>query len=292
MATLSENTPVYTTRKTAEEAANEMKEETKKEMEKLKELMKNHVTSTESTKSNVYATDGNYEELFLEDSDASSLSSEESEGTKDILKQISRSIKNNDSIKKKNKKQIIKPVDSKYGVIDSAVKVEKLRSEISKLESRIRYKDLDMVNLMHTQNELNVIVNKYKLFEEILNDVQIKEVKVSDLRNTIKNIISLDSNKIILHQLNQLDINNKVLNTEINNETIDEKLTKINNHNFSRLILSRRDFILNDFENLTNHIIYIKKDIINRQYIKDIVLKISLGCALIGILVYMLYTYI
>jgi hypothetical protein len=292
MATLSENTPVYTTRKTAEEAANEMKEETKKEMEKLKELMKNHVTSTESAKSNVYASDVNYEELFLEDSDASSLSSEESEGTKDILKQISRSIKNNDSIKKKNKKQIIKPVDSKYGVIDSAVKVEKLRSEISKLESRIRYKDLDMVNLMHTQNELNVIVNKYKLFEEILNDVQIKEVKVSDLRNTIKNIISLDSNKIILHQLNQLDINNKVLNTEINNETIDEKLTKINNHNFSRLILSRRDFILNDFENLTNHIIYIKKDIINRQYIKDIVLKISLGCALIGILVYMLYTYI
>jgi len=286
MSTLSENTPVYTTRKTADEAANEMKEETKKEMEKLKELMKSHVTSTESKRSNVYDSDVKYEELFLDDSDASSITSEESEDTKNILKKISNSIKHNDSHKRKNNKTIIKPVDSKYGVIDSAVKVEKLKNEISKLESRIRYKDLDMVNLMTTQNELNIVVGKFKLFEEILNDIQIREVKVNDIRNNLKNIITNDSNKVIFHKLNELDTIFNVLNTEISSPTIEERLTKINNHNFTRLILSKRDEVLTDLQNLNNHTGYIKKDIISKQKTFDTVTRIFVTLFLLGIVGY------
>jgi hypothetical protein len=184
MATLSENAPIYTTRKTKEEVELEMKEETKKEMEKLKDLMKSHVASTESAK--------NYEEeIFLDDSDDTSIDSEEVD-----RKETKYKLKRNN-----NKKSVIKSIDSKYGVVDSAVKVERLKGEIYKLESRIRYKDLDMVNLMATQNELNVVVNKFKLFEEIVNDLQIKEVKVNDLRNTLKTIIGLNSNKVIFHQL-------------------------------------------------------------------------------------------
>jgi hypothetical protein len=185
----------------------------------------------------------------------------------------------------------MKSVDSIYVVVDSSVKVEILKSEISKLESRLRYKDLDMVNLMHTQNELNVIVNKYKLFEEILNHVQITEVKVNDLRNSCKLIIENDSNKIILHQLNQLDNTYEPLNKDINCEMIDDKLTKINNPNFSRLILHRKDLILTDFQNLKNHISYIKKDIINRNYIfnalmKGFIISSSISCLVLAIYYY------
>jgi len=289
MATLSENTPIYSTRKTAAEAEMEMKEETKKEMEKLKDLMKSHVASTESSK--------NYEEeVFLDDSDDTSIDSEEvdSEETKDILKKISKSIINNESLKRKNKnkKSVIKSIDSKYGVVDSAVKVERLKSEISKLESRIRYKDLDMVNLMATQNELNVVVNKFKLFEEILNDLQIKEVKVNDIRNTLKTIIGLNSNKVIFHQLVQLEPIYESLNTEITNSSIDEKLSKINNHNFARLILTKRDYILTDLNNLKDHNIYIKKDIQTRKYILDIIKKSILILASISGIVFLLYFYL
>jgi len=286
MATLSENTPIYSTRKTAAEAEMEMKEETKKEMEKLKDLMKSHVASTESSK--------NYEEeVFLDDSDDTSIDSEEvdSEETKDILKKISKSIINNESLKRKNKnkKSVIKSIDSKYGVVDSAVKVERLKSEISKLESRIRYKDLDMVNLMATQNELNVVVNKFKLFEDILNYIQIKEIRVNDIRNVCKNILTLKSNKIIIHQLNQMDNVFEPLKTEIIHVDIDEKLFKINNENFTRLILNKRDFILSDLENLNNTIIDIKNDINYREYVLDTIRRIAYVSIFSGLTLTILY---
>jgi hypothetical protein len=284
MSTLSENTPVYTVRKTPEEAQNEMKEETKKEMEKLKDLMKTRVNILETSKPL------EYEEIFLDNSDEDDISieSDDSDDTKQMLKQITSSIQKKNKI---NSKKQIKSVDSKYGVVDSAVKVEKLKSEISKLESRLRYKDLDMVNLMHNQNELNVIVNKFKLFEEVLNHMQITEVKVNDLRNSCKLIIENDSNKIILHQLNQLDNTYEPLNKDITSEIIDDKLTKINNHNFSRLILHRKDLILTDFQNLKNHISYIKKDIINRNYIFNALMKGFLITSFISALILASYFY-
>jgi hypothetical protein len=281
MSDLSQNTPVFTTRKTAADAEAEMKEETKKEMEKLMEAMKTHVKKDES-----------YEELFLKDSDDESETSEESEDAKDLLEKLSKNIKKNPKKSYSDKKKSFNSVDSKYGVVDSAVKVEKLKSEISKLESRIRYKDLDMANLMVTQNELNVTVNKFKLFEEILNDLQIKEVKVNDLRNTLKNIIGLESNKIILHQLNQLDTIYTPLQTEISTSPIDDKLSKINNHNFSRLILNKRDLILTDLINLNGHIIYIKKDIISRQKLMDILFKLFLVSICLGGTIYTISLYI
>jgi hypothetical protein len=281
MSTQPDNTQIYTIRKTPEEAEMEMKEETRKEMEKLKDLMKNHVSSSEK-----------YEEIFLDDIDDSPESSEDSFETKEILKQISNTIQSNN---KKNKKHIIKSVDSKYGVVDSAVKVERLKSEISKLESRIRYKDLDMVNLMHTQNELNLIVNKYKLFEDILNYIQIKEVRVNDIRNVCKNILTLKSNKIIIHQLNQMDNVFEPLKAEITHIDIDEKLFKINNENFTRLILNKRDFILSDLENLNNTIIDIKNDINYREYVLDTIRKIAyvstFSGLIISIIYYFWYTY-
>jgi len=285
MSTLSENTPVYTVRKTPEEAQDEMKEATKKEMEKLKDLMKARVNNIEISKPL------EYEEIFLDNSedDDISIESEDSDDTKNMLKQITNSIQKKSKI---NTKKQFKSIDSKYGVVDSAVKVEKLKSEISKLESRLRYKDLDMVNLMHNQNELNVIVNKYKLFEDILNHMQITEVKVNDLRNSCKIIIENDSNKIILHQLNQLDSIYEPLNKDINCETIDDKLVKINNHNFSRLIMHRKDLVLTDFQNLKNHISYIKKDIINRNYIFDALMKGFLITSAISTLVLVLYFYL
>jgi hypothetical protein len=284
MSTLSENTPVYTVRKTPEEAQNEMKEETKKEMEKLKDLMKARVNNIEVSKPL------EYDEIFLENSedDDISIESEDSDDTKQMLKQITNSIQKKSKI---NHKKHNKSVDSKYGVVDSAVKVEKLKSEISKLESRLRYKDLDMVNLMHTQNELNVIVNKFKLFEDVLSHMQITEVKVNDLRNNCKMIIENDSNKIILHQLNQLDYIYEPLSQDINSEIIDDKLIKINNPNFSRLILHKKDYILSDLQNLKNHISYIKKDIINRNYIFNALMKCFLISGSISVLVLVLYFY-
>jgi len=283
MSDLSQSTPIFSIRKTAAEAEAEMKEETKKEMEKLMEAMKTHVKKDET-----------YEELFINASDDESEESEDdSENTKELLEKISKNIKKI-PIKKNysDKKKTFNSVDSKYGVVDSAVKVEKLKSEISKLESRIRYKDLDMANLMVTQNELNVTVNKFKLFEEILTDLQIKEVKVNDLRNTIKNIIGVDSNKIILHQLNQLDNIYTPLQTEISESPIDEKLSKINNHNFSRLILNKRDLILTDLTNLNSHIIYIKKDIISRQKLMEILFKLFLVSICLGASIYAISLYV
>lgn len=275
MSDLSQNTPIYTVRKTPAEAEAEMKEETKKEMEKLMEAMKTHVKKDET-----------YDELFLNGSDDESVTSEESEDTKDLLDKLSKNIKKIPKKSYSDKKKSFNTVDSKYGVVDSAVKVEKLKSEISKLESRIRYKDLDMANLMVTQNELNVTVNKYKLFEEVLNELQISEVKVNDLRNNIKNIIAVESNKVILHQLNQLDTIYTPLETEIKTSSIDDKLTKINNHNFSRLILNKRDLVLTDLVNLNGHIGYIKKDIINRQKMFDLLFKICLALIGLGVTIY------
>ena len=146
------STPSFTTQKTPEQYAEEKVETTRRELEKLHNALKDRVINSENKI---------WEENFMEDSnddEISVASSSTSSSTKEIISAIS-GIKNKSKKDKKSKKN---NKQTENILVDKAVMVQKLKNEIDKLESRIRYKDLDMSNLNVENLKLQVFEDKIK----------------------------------------------------------------------------------------------------------------------------------
>jgi hypothetical protein len=87
--------------------------------------------------------------------------------------------------------------------------VQKLKNEIDKLESRIRYKDLDMSNLNVENLKLQVFEDKIKLIENILNNIQQKELVLADNNKTYQDILKNTSNEYQRIKLNEMKENKR-----------------------------------------------------------------------------------
>jgi hypothetical protein len=177
------NTPIFAAQKSKEEADKEMKETTKREMEKLAQILKNRSVSLENKF---------FEEEFLDDSlDESSeqINTEDdlsetstSSSTKDLITAIS-GIANKHKTNKKHKKE-------KLSLVENAVKVERLKHEIEKLENKLKFSMLDMNNLNIEISNLNKIKEKYEMIEKIMKYFESKELYLYDKQNELKIIMN------------------------------------------------------------------------------------------------------
>ena len=241
------STPTFTTIKTPEEYAEEKVETTRRELEKLHNALKDRVINSENKI---------WEEDFMEDSnddEISVASSSTSSSTKEIISAIS-GIKNKskkDKKSKKNKKQ------TENILVDQAVMVQKLKNEIDKLESRIRYKDLDMSNLNVEISRLHQFEEKFKLIENILNNIQQKELVLADINKNLDDILnskqSLEYKKIKLNEMK----NNKKSLTEMTDFKFDvpSSLKTLNQPVLTRLIMDKENRLINEFLTNENKII-------------------------------------
>jgi hypothetical protein len=193
------STPSFTTQKTPEEYEKDKVDATRRELEKLHNALKDRVINSENKI---------WEENFMEDSNEDEISvasSSTSSSTKEIISAIS-GIKNKskkDKRSKKNNKQ------TENILVDKAVMVQKLKNEIDKLESRIRYKDLDMSNLNVENLKLQVFEDKIKLIENILNNIQQKELVLADNNKTYQDILKNTSNEYQRIKLNEMKENKR-----------------------------------------------------------------------------------
>lgn len=236
-------TPILTSLKSPEEAEKEMREVTKKELEKLakimEERMKNNHFKTDN-KEFLIEDDSTDEEEVIEDE----IESSDSSDTKNIIAAIS-GIRNRKE--KKNKREAKSLTSS---LVNNAVMVEKLRNEIIQLESRIRYKDLDMVNLTVEKDKLQETVEKYKIFREIFNRIQIKELILSDISrefNENKKLISKDNRRKLL---SNYATSNKKLDDLIANYDYKSSLDKLNIPLFSKMILDKNEKLNKEYEDI------------------------------------------
>lgn len=245
---------IYTTYKTPEEAEKEMKQATKEEMEKLASGLKNHIikknitddTESDDINENIYEdSENDSEDLDDEDNQNDSLS--ESSSFNSITNKLLSDF-NKMKYKKSKKAKLVnkqKKFQKNNSLVDSVIKIEKLKNEISKLESRIRYKDLDMSNLNLEIIKLTEFQEKYKNIESILNDLSEKEIQLLDMNQSFKNLNFNQSSKLLIFQLEELfkRYQNK------NNITLIEKIKTINNPNLSRLILDKENYVIKEFNN-------------------------------------------
>jgi hypothetical protein len=176
-----------------EQLAEETKRTTKEELEKLSVAMKDHLIKKEKE-----YEEKEFEEDFLINSD-DDINDSESDSSVEKNKLI-------DVINKTKKHRKDKETKSKNekGFIQRVIKVEKLKSHIDKLESRIRYKDLDMNNLQLEIIKLNQVQDKFKLITSILSELQNKEIQIFDFGQSFKNINMNQSHKLVIFQLEEL----------------------------------------------------------------------------------------
>jgi chromosome segregation ATPase len=241
------STPSFTTLKTPEEYAEEKVETTRRELEKLHNALKNRVINSESKI---------WEENFMEDSnedEISVVSSSTSSSTKELISAIS-GIKNKS---KKDKKSKRNNKQTENILVDKAVMVQKLKNEIDKLESRIRYKDLDMSNLNVEISRLHQFEEKFKLIENILNNIQQKELILLDINKNLDDVFnskqSLEYKKIKLNEMK----NNKKSLTEMIDFKFDvpSSLKTLNQPVLTRLIMDKENRLINEFITNDNKII-------------------------------------
>jgi len=248
--------PQFRTWQSVETANTEMLEATKKGLE---ELAKAHLSK--GSKKGYLNTTPNDDELiedFLIDDDTSEESisidaSSTSSSTNKLISAISGA--RNRSEKKKNKKQ--KKIQT--GLVENAVMVQKLKNEIEKLEDRIRYQILDMSNLNLKVIDLQQIENRYKIFEQVLKNIQTNELKFVDQKNQLNNILNETSISVKKHKLvtlfNTPSIStNGCITTEVNSINIDESLIKLNQPLFTILVNNKRNELTNEYTKFTNKI--------------------------------------
>ena len=147
-------------------------------------------------------------------------------------------------------------------LVQSVVLIEKLKGEVNKLESRIRYKDLDMSNLNLEIMKLNEFQDKYKLITDILTELQNKEIQIFDLNQSFKNINFNQSSKLVIYQLEELIKKYEKFNSLEKTDLLKNKINSINNQIFSRLILDKENVIVTEF-NKTQLSIYNKINYVN-----------------------------
>ena len=249
--------PQFRSWQSVEAANTEMLEATKKGLE---ELARAHLSKASKKSSGYLRTTPNDDELiedFLIEEDTSeneSISIDDSSTSSSTNKLISAiSGARNKSGKKKQKKQ--KKIQT--GLVENAVMAQKLKNEIEKLEDRARYHILDMSNLNLKVIELQQIENKYKIFEQVLKNIQTHELQFVDKINQLNNILvetSLSVRKHKLVALSNTPIITHPTNTTIDNINIDESLIKLNQPLFTILVNNKRNELTNEYTKFTNKI--------------------------------------
>jgi len=248
--------PQFRTWQSVETANTEMLEATKKGLE---ELAKAHLSKGSKKNSGYLRTTPNeefIEDFLIEDTtDDESISIDDSSTSSSTNKLIS-AISGAKNKKKKNKKQ--KKIQT--GLVENAVMVQKLKNEITKLEDRSRYHILDMSNLNLKIIELQQVENKYKIFEQILKNIQTDEIRFIDKINQLNNILTDKSLSVRKHKLitlsNSPSINTYEVNAsnEVNQLNTDESLIKLNQPLFTILINNKRNELINEYTKLNNKI--------------------------------------
>jgi len=265
------STKTFTTHVSPEEMEKEMKQATKDEMEKLATAMKNNIS-----KKNDSIEEDFYINTEQDDSDDDTSSESSVSSAVKLLSDINK-IKSKEKKGKKDKKDKKK---ENLSLVQSVIWNEKLKGEINKLESRIRYKDLDMSNLNLEIIKLNEVQDKYKTIESILTNLQNKEIQIFDLNQSFKNINLNQSSKLIIYQLEELLKKYEKFNTIEKIGLVTDKINSINNSTFSRLILDREQVILNEFSK-TQLSIYNQISYINHINHIKFYCYVSIGCLIL-----------
>jgi hypothetical protein len=182
-------TPVFVSRISPEQYEKESQEKTKIEMEKLAEKLKEKMQN-KNISVQVYDTSDD-EQLSDSNSDNSNSDSDNSNSEKDNRKQN----KHRKSRKSKKRKDT--------SIVHHAVMAEKLKNEINTLESRLRYKELDMANFQIDFQKEKEISNKYNLIIEICNQLQEKECYLNSRKSKLREIYDEKNNntKITLYKI-------------------------------------------------------------------------------------------
>ena len=228
--------PKYTTVKTIQQMEEEMKLATQKEMEKLSSAMKDRVSAPQKP--------FEIEESFLPGSDNEDDNLETSEDEKQILFSLNGVTK---KTKGDKKKQHAKP-KQEHNLINNVIMVEKLKNEIDKLENRIRYKDLDISNLNVDNLKLKTYVDKQKLFNQIMKELNEKEMKINDFHKLYLNAKNNNSSKIVIFQLTELQKLFELMQKYIDMKDIHQQLDKFADPIFKRLITDKTDSIIREYD--------------------------------------------
>ena len=244
----------FTTHISKEEMEREMKQTTKEEMEKLATAMKNNIS-----KKNDFE-----EEFFINTEQDDNDTSDDDTSSESSVSSAVKLLSDINKIKSKEKKGRKEKKEKKenMSLVQSVILIEKLKGEVNKLESRIRYKDLDMSNLNLEIIKLNEVQDKYKLITDILTELQNKEIQIFDLNQAFKNINFNQSSKLVIYQLEELIKKYEKFNTLEKTDLLKNKINSINNQIFSRLILDKENVIVTEF-NKTQLSIYNKINYVN-----------------------------
>jgi len=231
--------PKYTTVKTIQQMEEDMKLATQKEMEKLSSAMKERVSAPQKP--------FEVEESFLPGSDNEDDDIETSEDEKQILFSINGLNSLSKKTKGDKKKQYAKP-KQEHNLINNVIMVEKLKNEIDKLENRIRYKDLDISNLNVDNLKLKTYVDKQNLFNQIMKELNEKEMKINDFHKLYLNAKSNNSSKIVIFQLTELQKLFELMQKYIDMKDIHQQLDKFGDPIFKRLITDKTDSIIREYD--------------------------------------------
>lgn len=245
----------FTTHVSKEEMEREMKQATKEEMEKLATAIKNNIS-----KKNDFE-----EEFFINTEQDDNDTSDDDTSSESSVSSAVKLLSDINKIKSKEKKGRKEKKEKKenMSLVQSVVLIEKLKGEVNKLESRIRYKDLDMSNLNLEIMKLNEVQDKYKLITDILTELQNKEIQIFDLNQSFKNVNFNQSSKLVIYQLEELIKKYEKFNTLEKTDLLKIKINSINNQIFSRLILDKENVIVTEF-NKTQLSIYNKINYVNQ----------------------------
>lgn len=269
---MNTNTPIFTVLKTPEQYEQEKKETTQREIDKLNTVLKERLKQVESK-------ENNFDEHFLinEDDNISVSSTSTSESTKDLISAISGlKTKKGKKNRKINKQQ-------SNDLVQNVVMVERLKSEVNKLESRIRYKDLDMSNLSVQNSELQVVVSKYKLLEDISNNIQQKELCIVDLNKEFNEICKNSSYSYKNIKLTDLG-RNKIILLDKLSENIYSQLSLIDQPMLKRLITDKNNKLIDDLKNHANNVNAKLEEIkLSQQFFKTIMIFGAVSFGLFGV---------
>ena len=261
MENVNSNTPIYVVQKTREEANKEMKEATKRELENLSKALKNRAEKEIPFVEEFFINPLNDIEENDDDDEISISTESTSESTRNLLSAIS-GLKNNKREKKLEKKLMKKHKkqnnsNSRHDLVDNVVMVEKLKHEVEKLESRLRYKDLDMSNLNVEILSLQKVVDTYNLIEKVLKNIQDKEIYLVNNHRKLNDIINSNDLSLKLVRLTDFSSSekNKTLDSVDPSFDFEENSHKFSNRMLVSLITQKENQIKSDYNQFKNKII-------------------------------------